>query len=476
MKTIIKVLLLCGLLLPTHRLGAQLSVPSVISSNMVLQREQVVPVWGTSRPGERIEVRFGAFRLKTVADAKGRWRVDLPAMKASTTPRTLTIKGKDSTLVLDNVLVGDVWLCSGQSNMEYTVKRNPTFLPPARGEDLEAVALTRPAQPYLRVFNQNRLGRPVAWQVADGSTIERTSSVGYFFAQAIQERLHVPIGLITAAIGGTLIEAWTTQEMYEACPTFADELRLSNGTIEGVPPGTCFQPMIAPLTPFGVKGFLWYQGENNCGKRDRRYAEKYKVLVEGWRTAFEAPDAPFYCVLLAPHIYSDRKHNNKTYPVTAEDLPLFREQQKRGVELVSNSDYIVISDLVDQLTDIHPPYKWEVGARLARLALAKDHGFDVVWSGPRVSRIEMVYDSLIVTFDHCAKGLKTNDGKRVSWFEIAGDDGVFRPAFADIKGSDQVVLYLPEIRRPIHVRLGWHETAQPNLVNSEGLPATPFCQ
>lgn len=468
-------ILIGGILLLSSPLFAQLSVPAVFSSNMVLQRDRNIPVWGTAHPKERITVRFGDQLLKTVTDAAGNWRVTLPAMAANKTPQQLTINGKDTTLVYENILIGDVWLCSGQSNMEYSVKRNSLFLPPAKGDDLEAVALNSPPIPMLRIFNQNRNGKNAFWQVADGKTIERTSSIGFFFAQAILDTLDIPIGLMTVALGGTQIEAWTTTAMYEAYPPFAEELQRSNGKIGGYRPGNCFIAMMEPLTPFAVKGFLWYQGENNCGKRDRQYAEKFKVLVESWRTVFEAPQAPFYCVLLAPHIYSDRKHNNKTYPVTAEDLPLFREQQKKGVALVSNSEYIVISDLVDQLTDIHPPYKWEVGARLAQLALAKAYGLtDRVWSGPRVNHVETVADSLIVTFDHCAKGLKTSDSKRVSWFEIAAQDGVFRPAFAEISGNNRLTVYLPEIKRPVYVRFGWHETAVPNLVNSEGWPATPF--
>jgi sialate O-acetylesterase len=452
-----------------------LATPDILSSNMVLQRGQKVPVWGTAKPKENIQALFGRQRLKTRADADGKWRVELPPMQADKTPQSLIIKGKDSTIVFENVLVGEVWLCSGQSNMEYSVKRNPKFLPPAQGEDLEAIELTKSANPMLRVFNQDRNGKPVSWQVVDGKTIETTSSAGYFFAKQIQEKLDVPVGVITAAIGGTLIETWTTTAMYENYPVFAAELQKSKGRIGGARPGNSYKTMIAPLVPFSVKGFLWYQGENNCVTRDRRYAEKYRVLVESWREIFGVPDAPFYCVLLAPHIYSDRRHNNKTNAVTAEELPIFREQQKKGVSLLPNSDYVVITDLVDKLTDIHPPYKWEVGARLARLALAKNYGFSLIeYSGPRVEKTETAGDSIVVTFSHTAEGLKTSDGRRVSWFEIAAADGVFRPAFAEIRGKDKVVVYLPEIKQPVKVRFGWHETAVPNLVNSEGLPATPF--
>jgi sialate O-acetylesterase len=299
--------------------------------------------------------------------------------------------------------------------------------------------------------------------------------VGYFFGKAIQEKLGVPVGIITSAIGGTQIETWTTQEAYAGVDMFGAELYRSGGKVGGLAPGEWYDKMISPLVPFAVKGFLWYQGENNCGKRDRLYAEKFKVLVESWRETFLLPDAPFYYVLLAPHIYSDRRHNRKTYPVTAEDLPIFREQQIRAAKMVVNCDYVVVTDLVDYLTDIHPSYKWEVGERLARIAMAMNYGKpETVWSGPRLRDTKIQGDSIVLGFDHCAGGLKANDGKLLNWFEIAAEDGIFHPAFAEIRGSDRVVVYLPEIKRPVDVRLGWHETAMPNLVNSEGLPVAPF--
>lgn len=219
---------------------------------------------------------------------------------------------------------------------------------------------------------------------------------------------------------------------------------------------------------------LWYQGENNCGIGDSRYADKYRVMVDHWRGAFGVGEAPFYSVVLAPHIYSDRLHRGGE-PVTAEELPIFRQQQMDAAVSVAHGDYIIISDLVDDILDIHPPNKWDVGGRLARLALAKDYGReDVVWSGPRAGSSEIRGDSILVTFEHSATGLETSDGRRLSWFEIAGRDGAFRPALAEIREGDKVAVYHPEIKDPARVRFGWHETAVPNLVNSEGLPAAPF--
>ncbi len=458
----------------TSSVCAQLSTPSVISSDMVLQQGQKVPIWGTATPNERIKVTFAGQSISTRADAEGHWEVELQPMKADKTPRQMVIKGKKTNIVYDNILVGEVWLCSGQSNMQYTMKLIPPFAPPAKGQDLAALELQKPANPMIRVFMSDHKHSWHSWRVADGKSLANVSAAGYFFGKNIQEKLDVPVGIISVAVGGTRIETWTSKEAYRNSPVFSPQLEAS-GRIDGLSPGERYEKLIVPFLPFAVKGFLWYQGENNCGMGDRAYVEKYKILVNSWRKAFRNENAPFYSVLLAPHIYSDRIHRNTSRPVTAEELPLFRDQQLKTLSVVSNTDIITISDLVDDLRDIHPSYKWEVGARLARVALAKDYGHtEIVWSGPRAKEATLIADSIVLSFDHVAAGLKTNNKKRLEWFEIAGSDGVFHPAVADIKDKDKVVVYHPEIKRPVKVRFGWHETAIPNLVNSEGLPTVPF--
>ena len=247
------------------------------------------------------------------------------------------------------------------------------------------------------------------------------------------------------------------------------------GRIGGVGPGQWYATYVEPLAPLAVRGFIWYQGENNCGAGDNRYAEKFKVMTDWWRNAFAAPAAPFYYVLLAPHVYSDRMHRHNNGPQTAETLPLFREQQKEAGRLVAGSEYVCITDLVDDINDIHPSYKWTVGARLARVALAKTYGRKgTEWSGPRFESVRADGGKLVVTFSHAADSLRTRDGKRVGWFEVAGSDGVFHPAVADISSDSTVVTYSPYVPSPCFVRYGWHEMAEPNLENSEGLPAVPF--
>ena len=454
---------------------AQLSIPQILSSNMVLQQGQPVPVWGKATPKESVVVSFEKQLLKTKADTAGNWKVELKALKATFQPQTLTIKTKSSKIVLENIVVGEVWLCSGQSNMEYRMKLIPQFALPAKGQNMAELELKKPANLLIRVFNKSRDKKQSAWYQADSASLVNTSAVGYFFGKTIQKQLNVPVGIITSAIGGTRIEGWTPAEAYKESALFASQLKEHNGKIDGYGAGNWYNSMIEPLVPFAVKGFLWYQGENNCGISDRQYAEKYLVMVEYWRSVFNVPNAPFYNVLLAPHIYSDRLHKGSSRPVTAEGLPIFRAQQIKAQTMIVNTEYVSVSDLVDNLKDIHPSYKWIVGERLAHVALAKTYGVDTLtWSGPRLRSTILSGDSLIVQFDYAAKGLKTSDGKRVNWFEIAGIDGVFRPAIADIKGLDQVRVYHPDIKKPVYVRFAWHETAIPNLTNSEGLPAIQF--
>lgn len=351
------------------------------------------------------------------------------------------------------------------------MKRIPEFVPPTKGADIATLELQKPANELIRVFISSRDAADAVWRIADSESLAHVTAVGYFFGKGIQQKLDVPIGIISAAIGGTRVEAWTLPEAYQQSPLFSSELKLK-GRIDGIGPGEWYKKIIAPLVPFSVKGFLWYQGENNVAIRDRKYAEKYALLVDAWRKAFHLPDAPFYSVLLAPHIYSDRLH--KTTAVTAEELPLFRRQQIKALSMIPNTDIVVATDLVDNVSDIHPPNKWDVGARLARLALAKSYGMDTLWSGPRMNSIEMVADSVVISFNYYGQGLKTNDGKRLNWFEIADKSGVYHPALADIQGKDKVVVYHYEIKKPVAVRFGWHEIAAPNLVNSEGIPALPF--
>ena len=454
---------------------AKLATTPIISSDMVLQREKPVHIWGTADAGERVTVSFGKQKVKTKADAMGKWFITLQPMKADAHPQNLVIKGKKESLIYNNVVVGEVWIAAGQSNMQYSMKRHKSFVAPAKGKDLSIEEMKKPQNPMIRVYTSLRTHQKT-WAEASGESLPDVSTVGYYFIRNIQDSLKVPVGIITVALGGTRIEAWTPKEAYEQSPVFSKELK-ETGKISGWGVGAWYKSLMLPVIPYTIRGFLWYQGENNCGIEDGRYAQKFKVMTDWWKSQFRDKSLPFYYVLLAPHIYSDRLHKGGR-PLTAEALPQFREQQKQARNLVENSEYITIFDLVDNLRDIHPSYKWFVGQRLARIALHRNYGYDqILYQGPELERVTRSTDGkkLELQFAHAGEGLRSCDGnRRLEWFEVAGKDGIFHPALADIHDKNQVSVFCREVKEPEFVRLGWHEVAEPNLVNSEGLTVIPF--
>ena len=454
---------------------AKLATTPIISSDMVLQREKPVYIWGTADAGERVTVSFGKQKVKTKADAMGKWLITLQPMKANAQPQNLVIKGKKESLIYNNVVVGEVWIAAGQSNMQYSMKRHKAFVAPAKGKDWSIEEMKKPQNPMIRVYTSLRTHQKT-WVEASGESLPDVSTVGYYFIKNIQDSLKIPVGIITVALGGTRIEAWTPKEAYEQSPVFSKELK-ETGKISGWGVGDWYKSLMLPVIPYTIRGFLWYQGENNCGIEDGRYAQKFKVMTDWWKLQFKDKSLPFYYVLLAPHIYSDRLHKGGR-PLTAEALPQFREQQKLARNLVENSEYITIFDLVDNLRDIHPSYKWFVGQRLARIALHKNYGYDkILYRGPELERVTKSTDGkkLELQFANAGNGLREcNGNRRLEWFEVAGKDGIFHPALADIHDKNQVTVYCREVASPEYVRLAWHEVAQPNLVNSEGLTVIPF--
>ena len=465
-----------ALLLMGHAVGfAKLTTSPIISSDMVLQREKPVHIWGTADAGERVSVSFGKQKVKAKADAEGKWLATLQPMKATAHPQNLVIKGKKESLIYNNVVVGEVWIAAGQSNMQYSMKRHKAFVAPAKGKDWSIEEMKKPQNPNIRVYVSLR-DHQKTWAEASGESLPDVSTIGYYFIKNIQDSLKIPVGIITVALGGTRIETWTPREAYEQSAVFGKEMK-DTGKISGWGVGEWYKRLLVPVIPYTIRGFLWYQGENNCGIEDGRYAQKFKVMTDWWKSQFQDPSLPFYYVILAPHIYSDRLHKGG-HPLTAEALPIFREQQKQARNLVANSEYITIFDLVDNLRDIHPSYKWFVGQRLARIALHKNYGYDkILYRGPELERVMKSSDGkkLELQFANAGEGLRTSNGnRRLEWFEVAGKDGVFHPALADIHDKNQVTVYCREVKDPVFVRLAWHEVATPNLVNSEGLTVIPF--
>jgi DUF1680 family protein len=440
------------------------SLPKVFGDNMVLQQGISVPVWGKALPGTVVSVQFGTAeksqKKTTTADRLGHWQVTLDPLSASTQPASMAIFGTTSgtggnhdssstaVILLRNILVGEVWLCSGQSNMEYSMRKNSKFedaprYPAPKGE------LDKANNPYIRIFlvqkDFYKPGTPHTWDTASGKALRDFSAAGYFFGKELYRQLHVPIGIISASVSGSNIGPWLPDT------------------------GKFYQDMIEPLAPFGLKGFLWYQGETNTFLNETiQYTQKMTLLIHSWRQLWA--NLPFYFVQLPPFYYSQSKGG---LPHTEETLPAFREAQTLALA-IPHTGMVVTTDLVDSPNDLHPAYKWEVGRRLALWALANDYGKkEIVYSGPLYQGARVRKNKMILTFTHTGGGLISGDGKPLTWFSIAGSDHHFIPALAVIDG-DRVIVSAPGVKSPLAVRFAWNEAAQPNLFNKEGLPASPF--
>jgi sialate O-acetylesterase len=447
---------------------ANVVLPRILGHNMVLQRDKPVAIWGTSSPGEVVTVQFGAQNPRTVANASGHWQVMLKPLAASATPADLTIKGSN-TIQLHNILVGEVWLCSGQSNMEYTMRKSSKVtLPP--GADTTAVhELDRAHDPAIRIFlvNRKELSKSDSlhrgWSVAQDSALRSFSAPAYFFAKELHQKLGVPVGVVSSAVPGSRIEPWIAAEAFQKDPAFA------NKKVDG-DPAKFYEPMIKPLAPFTFKGFLWYQGESNCFLAETTtYTQKMRLLIQNWRAAWHDTNLPFYYVSLAPFKYSESKGNK--VELTKETLPRFREAQEAVLQ-VPHTGLIVTTDLATKLDDIHPPYKWEIGRRLALLALADTYKQPNVPVAPVFRRLAVKGNVATVAFTTSAP-LISKDGQPLTHFTIAGADGIFVPAQARIEGQ-QVLVSAAQVPHPVSVRFGWDEAAQPNLFSASGLPARPF--
>ncbi len=463
-------LLALTLLVTCNFLNAQIILPKILGNNMVLQRGKPLPVWGWASVGEHITVKFDKQIKETIVDSSKHWQVMLNPMPASDKPQEMVISGSN-TITLTNILVGEVWLCSGQSNMEYSMRKNSNFAQYFKGEKQLEDELKTAKNSDIRIFLVNRkFMKPDSlhkgWNIAKDSALRPFSAVGYFFAKELYKELHVPIGMISSAVSGSNIEPWISSDTFYSSPYFREKDTLKRSKEVG----KFYPSMIQPLAPFALSGMLWYQGETNCFLAETiQYAYKMRVLIDSWRNAWLDKSLPFYFVEIAQFRYSQSKGK---VALTKETLPEFREAQALALRL-PNTGMAVITDLVPNPDDIHPPYKAEVGRRLSLLALAQNFGKKVVFSGPMYKQMKIEGNKIEIEFDHCGSGLVSNDGKPLDWFTIAGADGKFVSADAVIKG-DNVIVSSPSVPSPVAVRFAWSEEAQPNFFNIEGLPAVPF--
>lgn len=456
--------------------SAQVLLPKVITNNMVLQRGKPVAIWGTATAGEKITVIFANQTQTAVADTAGNWQVKLSPMKVSAEPRKMIISGSN-TIELENILVGEVWLCSGQSNMEYPLDRRlKKYAASKRGEDLAEKELkSSNKNPLIRyLYVEKKLTSTLAtdgWKDTNDTTVRYISAAGYFFAKELTEKLKIPVGIISSSWGGTRVEQWTPPTAYQQSPLFKDSLvGKTNFKIDGMVPGKMFESMIKPIIPYTVKGLVWYQGESNLMIHDTAtFVAKTKLMLDTWKGLWKDESLRFYYVQIAPHYYTKRKDKLSH---GSDLLPYYWEAQAKCLAF-PNSGMAVTTDLVDDLGNIHPGYKWEVGRRLSLWALAKDYGQKVVYSGPLYKSMKIKKCTIELSFTQIGSGLDSFNNQSIKWFTIAGADKKFYPADAVIIGK-KLIVSSKEVQNPVAVRFAWDETAMPNFCNKEKLPASPF--
>jgi len=479
---LLSALLVLGSLLAAHAESTGLKLPQIIDNNMVLQRGQKVPVWGWATPGTKVTVEFAGQTKSTITDPTGRWELRLGKLKASAEPATMVIKAGE-TITLTNILVGEVWLASGQSNMEKPIGTQPGQLPCFNSEK----ELADGDYPNIRLFKVEQGTQspdPVTefkkfhtWRACNSNSLDgiKFSAAAYFFGRDIHTNLNIPVGLILSSWGGTRIEPWTPPVGFKMIPWLAEFASSTpDKNIQAVHPSQIFNQMINPLKGYGIRGAIWYQGESNLtGKNDETYADKMNALINGWRQVWGEGNFAFYFVQIAPYLYYER---NKSHGFPSpEALPEFWRIQASVPEHVKNSGMVPSTDLVDDLGDIHPRNKLDIGKRLAAMALNKTYGkSSVVCAGPKFRTAKASGATMVVKFDSVQDGLISRDGKALDWFTIAGADGKFVSAKAEIQGSDKVVVSSPEVPNPVSVRFGWNEQARPNLCNKALWPAMPF--
>jgi sialate O-acetylesterase len=505
MKKTTSLLLLSAALLPGV-CRAEIKLPAIFGSHMVLQQNLANPVWGWEIPGAGVTVSFAGQKKTAIADKDGKWTVKLDPVPASATPQKVEITSGNQTVVLEDVLVGEVWVCSGQSNMGF----------PLRGDwngDLEAAASNLP---NLRLIRVPQVGTQEIqkdfkgeWKASNPETAAGFSAVGFLFGRYIHQIVNVPVGLIDNAWGGSAAEAWIRRERLEQDPRFALLMENTRKTeaqkqspaaqteyeealekhkevaakakAEGKPaprppqspaawlsgnqrPANIFNGVLSPTIGFGIKGAIWYQGESNSG-RAYEYRELFPFLIQEWRREWNQGEFPFYWVQLADFMAESPTPGDSTW---AE----LRESQTKTMAL-PNTGQAVITDLGEG-RDIHPKNKHDVAARLVRWALAKDYGIKIPYRSPEFKKLEIQGSKAVVSIDCFGSSLRPFDVLEAVGFAVCGEDKVWHFAKGKVVGTDKVELECDKVPAPIAVRYAWANNPVCNLASQEGLPLTPF--
>ncbi|MEI6049607.1 MAG: sialate O-acetylesterase [Bacteroidota bacterium] len=448
--------------------NSNLKLPSLIGDNMLLQQKTDAKIWGNATPGHKIDVA-ASWNVKGRAKAgvDGKWIVVLPTPEAGG-PYSITISANDTSVVIKNILIGEVWFCSGQSNMEMPLEAWPlvdTIMHSA--ETILSASI-----PEIRLFNvlKKISGEPLEdctgrWEVSTPETAKPFSATAYFFGRKLYNELHVPIGLIESAWGGTPAESWISSTALENSGEFISDLKAIKESIPllTLGPGTpsvLFNGMVNPVLNFQIKGAIWYQGESNVGRADQ-YAKIFPVMIQNWREAWGIKDFPFYFVQIAPYVYSGVDSTESVY---------LREAQEQALKL-ANTGMVTTFDIATVM-NIHPPFKKEVGERLALLALNNDYGIKNQSIGPVYKSMSVEGNSIKLQFENVGEGLISKNDN-LSEFEIAGNDGKYVKAKAKII-NNEVLVSSSSVSQPISVRYCWRNGAEASLFSKAGFPAWQF--
>ncbi len=466
---------LAAAILAASSARADVKLPSIFGSHMVLQQKQKNKVWGIAAPGEEVTVTLGFKSKTTRADGQGKWSVLLDPLEASAVSQVMTIKG-DNTITLNDVLVGEVWICSGQSNMQWDVVL-------ANDADLE---LLTARDPLLRLITVPLVGTQEPkddfrgnWVPSTPESATHFSAVGYFFGRQLRQALGVPVGLIDDAWGGSACEAWIRRELLEKDAKYKPLIeRWEKMEKEKSPrapemtgnarPGNIYNGTLKPTIGYGIKGVIWYQGETNAG-RAYQYRDLFPLMIKSWRDEWGIGDFSFYWVQLADFLAEKAEPGDSAW---AE----LREAQTMTLSKLPNTGQAVIIDLGEG-KDIHPRNKQGVARRLARWALARDYGIKIPYQSPTYKSMTVKDGKVTLTFDNTGgSGLKTFDVQEALGFTIAGEDKRFHKAKAKINPAhrDQIEVWADDVPKPVAVRYAWADNPVCNVYGNGDLPLTPF--
>lgn len=450
--------------------SAEIKLPAIFGSHMVLQQQADAPIWGKATPKKVVTLvtSWNKKRYSTIADPTGKWKIKV-ATPAAGGPYAITISdGKEVTLT--DVLIGEVWVCSGQSNMQMPMNgyRNE----PVIGSN-EAIATSSNRSIRLFTVKRDKKLEPASdfegeWLECLPGNVAEFSTVAYFFGNMVQDALQIPVGLICSSYGGTRIEPWISEEGYGEFDWIKMPDKKSTEDYSIQTPTVLYNAMIAPMVGFALRGCLWYQGESNW-KEPERYKQLMQGMVKNWRKQWGIGEFPFYYVQIAPFGYqSPFQQDPPPKPLSA----LLREAQLEASALIPNSGMASLLDIGEK-NSIHPSHKREVGERLAFLALAKTYGFKgIEYSGPVLKEMTIEGQTVKLTFDHAEKGL-TTFGKELEGFTLAGENKRFYPAKAYITGKG-ITLFSPQVEKPLAVRYAFDDFVTGTLFNTNGLPASSF--